>query len=179
MPKFLLISGSPRAGNTEYILQKIYAKLKNKNKKLILLRNQKIKHCIGCASCDTINQCLLRDDMDNISKDILWADILIIGAPNYFDNVSGLLKDFIDRTNCLYENGLLKDKKIVSVVVGGGKIKNSKRVCEHALAYFAAAHKMNIVGAYYFQALKNNEVKNSAEANKKIEKIIQKLNGLN
>ncbi|MDD5627326.1 MAG: flavodoxin family protein [Patescibacteria group bacterium] len=179
MPKFLLISGSPRYGNTEFILKKIFQGLKTKSKRLILLRIQKITHCKGCLACDKSNQCALHDDMDTLYKLMTWADIYVIGTPNYFDNVPGLLKNFIDRTNPFYETDVLAGKRIFSIVVGGGKIKNSQRVAGEALQYFASAHKIKTEKAYYFQALKNNEVKNSAEANKKIGKIIQKLNGLN
>ncbi len=178
MSKILLISGSPRIGNTEFILRKVFSGLKTKDKKLVLLRTQKINHCTGCLTCDKSKKCAIRDDMDKICKLMQWADVYIIGTPNYFDNVSGLLKDFIDRTNPFYETDILKDKRLIPVIVGGGSVKNSKRVSNEALTYFAAAHKMKIEKAYYFQALKNNEVKDSAKANQKIAKIIAELNKL-
>lgn len=176
MPKFLLISGSPRPGNTEFILKKIFQGLKTKSKKLILLRIQKIAHCRGCLACDKSNQCAFHDDMDTLYKLMTWADIYVIGTPNYFDNVPGLLKNFIDRTNPFYETDVLAGKRMFAVIVGGGKIKNSQKVVGGALQYFTAAHKIKMEKAYYFQALKNNEVKDSAEANKKIEKNIVNLN---
>lgn len=177
MPKFLLISGSPRKGNTDFILEKIYQAIKGK-KELILLRNKEIKHCLGCATCDQTNRCVIHDAMDQISQKILKADVLIIGTPNYFDNVTGILKDFIDRTNHFYEGYLLKGKKLISIVVGGGKIKNSERVTKGALAYFANAHKLDYALAFCFQALKPDAVKNSNAAKKKIKTLIKKINAL-
>lgn len=178
MPKILLISGSPRCGNTEFILKEILKGLKTKTKELILLRQQKIKHCQGCLSCDQTKKCIIRDDMDYLYERMLWADIFVIGTSNYFDNVPGLLKDFIDRTNPFCETDKLKGKKLINIVVGGGETKNSSRVAKHALTYFAHGHKINIVASYFFQALRIGELKNNQQALKMIPKIIQKINVL-
>lgn len=176
MPKILLISGSPRCGNTEFILKEIFQGLKTKTKELVLLRQQKIKHCQGCLSCDQTKKCIIRDDMDYLYERMLWADILVIGTPNYFDNVPGLLKDFIDRTNPFYETDKLKGKKLINIVVGGGETKNSARVTRQALKYFADCHQLKIIGTYFFQALKPNEIKSKPEAIKIIQQIIKRLN---
>ncbi|MCX6789437.1 MAG: flavodoxin family protein [Candidatus Gribaldobacteria bacterium] len=124
MAKFLLVSGSPRSGNTELILKKIFEALP-KEKELILLRQKNINHCKGCLSCDKLKKCVQRDDMQAIYPKMQAADVLIIGSPNYFDNVSGLMKDFIDRTNPFYKTDKLKNKKAFFVVVGGGEVENS------------------------------------------------------
>lgn len=177
MPKILLISGSPRKGNTDFILNKIFESIKV-DKELIFLRYKNIRHCCGCLSCDKTNECSIKDDMDEINKKMIKADIFVIGSPNYFDNVPGLLKDFIDRTNPFHETNILKGKKLISIVVGGGEIKNSKRVAQQALTYFAAAHNLDFVNSYYFQGLKIGEVADNPKALKKINMIIKKVGEL-
>ncbi|MFA5080030.1 MAG: flavodoxin family protein [Candidatus Paceibacterota bacterium] len=174
MNNFLLISGSPRKGNTEFILNKIFDSIQGE-KELILLREKNIKHCTGCLSCLKLNKCVLMDDMTDIYDKIVKADFIIIGTPNYYDNVTGLLKDFIDRTNPFYEIDKLKNKKIIAIVTGGGSIKNSKEFTGQTLKSFADAHNMKLIASYYFQALKNNEVECNDVALKQIEKIIRKL----
>lgn len=176
MLKFLLISGSPRAGNTEFILNQIFKGLKSENKELILLRNRNIKRCLGCLSCDASNQCSVQDDMQEIYEKMKGTDVFVVGSPNYFDNVSGLLKDFIDRTNPFYKTDLLKGKKLIAIVVGAGKIKNSELVSSQALKYFADCHHLNFVRSFCFQALKNNDIENNPDSLKLIAQIIEKIN---
>jgi len=175
MKKFLIISGSPRKGNTEFILNRIYKSIKGR-KELILLRNKNIKHCAGCLYCDKHKKCAVKDDMQEIYKKMTEADVFIIGTPNYFDNVSGLLKNFIDRTNIFYETDKLKGKKLMTIVVGAGEIKNSKRIGKQALKYFSNAHGLDFIEAYYFEGLNQQDIENNPEAIKKINRIIKVLN---
>jgi len=175
--KVIAICGSPRRGNTEFILNKIFNSLPGK-KELILLRNKNIKHCSGCLSCDKTKKCVIKDDMEEIYNKLKEADLIIIGTPNYFDNVTGLLKDFIDRTNPLYMTDILKGKKLINIVVGGGKIKNSQRVVNQALTYFAKAHNLKIINSYFFQALNLKEVESNPKTVKKIGTIIRDIQKL-
>ena len=181
MLKFLLISGSPRKGNTEFILDRIFKNIKSSEKEIVLLRKSKIEGCRGCLYCGKNNRCAIKDGMKEIYNKVRKAEILVIGTPNYFDSVSGLLKNFIDRTNPFYgdrdESGL-KNKKIIFIVVGGGKIKNSKRVGETTLKYFSEAHEMKLIQTYYFQALEAGETENNPKAINDIDKIIKKINSL-
>jgi multimeric flavodoxin WrbA len=177
MKKILFISGSPRKGNTEFILRKICDSTHG-DKELILLRNKDIRRCSGCLYCDKHEQCAIQDDAPKINKKMLEADLIIIGTPNYFDNVPGLLKDFIDRTNPFYETDVLKGKKLITIVTGGGKIRNSKKVGEQALRSFYDAHHMKLVGGYYFKALHFRDIEKSQKANGAINKIIRKINSL-
>ena len=177
MNNFLLISGSPRNGNTEFILNKIFKSI-NGEKELILLREKNIKHCLGCLSCSTTKKCAISDDMTDIYGKIENADVIILGTPNYYDNVSGLLKDFIDRTNPLYGSGKFKNKKLISIIVGGGEAETSEEIVSKIFENFAEAHEFESADSYCFKALDSNGVKNDKDAQKKIDKIIQKINSL-
>jgi multimeric flavodoxin WrbA len=174
MAQFLLISGSPRAGNTEFILKKIYEALIGE-KELILLREKNIKQCCGCLCCNRTNKCGMQDDMQMIYEKIQQADVLVVGSPNYFDNISGLLKNFIDRSNPFYGTDLLKGKKIFFIVVGGGSVEHSQRVVQ-VLSYFAEAHKLEVVGPQCFQALGPNDLVNKPESLKRIDELVEKVN---
>jgi len=171
----LFISGSPRSGNTEFILNRIYKETKGQ-KELVLLRKLDIKHCAGCLHCETHKKCSISDDMQKFYEKLPKANLIVIGTPNYFDNVPGLLKDFIDRTNPLYDTGKLKSKKLIAIVTGGGKIKNSKRVADQALRYFSEGYGLKTIGKYYFQALHRDEIKKNPKALKLIDQISKKIN---
>jgi len=94
--KILLISGSPRQGNTEYILKHLFDKIECE-KELILLRNQNIEHCKGCLNCHKTYKCNIKDDMKDIIEKMIESDLIIFGVPCYFDNVTSIFKTFIDR----------------------------------------------------------------------------------
>ena len=177
MNKFLFISGSPRKGNTEYILNKVFNAVEGE-KELILLRNKNIKHCLGCLSCSTTKKCAINDDMTDIYGKIENTDVIVVGTPNYYDNVSGLLKDFIDRTNPLYSSGKFKNKKLVSIIVGGGDVKTSEEIVSQIFKNFAEAHEFKSADSYCFKALGANEIENNPEAIEQINKIIEKLKNL-
>lgn len=177
MPKVLLICGSPRQGNTEYILRKIFNAL-DCEKSLILLREKNIKMCCGCLTCDKTGGCAISDDMTGLSEDLKSADIIIFGTPNYFDNLPGTFKNFLDRTNPFYKTQPLKDKIAISLVVGGGKIENSKRVAECALNYFYSASQLKDAGSFIFQALERDDLEKDAGIESKINAMIERINNL-
>ena len=101
MKKILLISGSNRNGNTNYLLKQIEQKIDNTE--LILLSKCNIEYCKGSLACHKIDKCVIKDDINEIINKIKEADLIIFGVPNYFDNVSGLFKNFMDRLHPLYK----------------------------------------------------------------------------
>jgi len=114
--KVLAICGSPRKeGNTEIMLKEALkgAEEEGAEAELITLAEKRIEYCLGCDDCKY--PCVIRDDMDEIYKKMINADIIILGTPVYWCTLSGLLKNFIDRCTCLNEPDFkLKDK------IGGG-----------------------------------------------------------
>lgn len=178
MPKYLLLSGSPRKGNTDFVLEKIFESIDSQDKEKTYLRDKDISHCRGCLSCDKTNKCVIRDDMDEILEKLKQANAIILGTPNYFDNVPGILKDFIDRTNPFYETDFLRDKKIYVIVIGGGKKANSERVVNGAIKYFIRAHKMNFVGSYVLQGLRIGEIQKSSTNNEELDRIIEQIKAI-
>ena len=177
MTKFLLISGSPRNGNTDFILKKIFDSIKGE-KELIFLRDKNIKHCQGCLACSKTNKCVIDDDMTEIREKMLNSDIIIIGTPNYFDNVSGLLKNFVDRTHPFYKAESLKDKKLILIMVGGGEIEGSQKYLDCTMYGFIKYLKFDLVGSYCFKALNLHEVEKNQDSLKLIDEIIKKVNSL-
>ncbi len=65
----------------------------------IFLAQKKINHCLGCFSCwtKTPGKCVHDDDMPELIKLMAKADIIVYATPLYVDNVTGIMKDFMDR----------------------------------------------------------------------------------
>lgn len=176
-PKILFISGSPRKGNTEHVLGKIYEAVDTDSKELILLKDKDIKFCKGCLTCYTRPNCTIKDDMDIILPKVLDADVLVLGTPNYYENVSGLMKNFMDRCHPFYEHELVKNKKVILVYVGGGGKDGTKERLDLAFFGFIKHLKLDLVASYSFEALEWNELRKK-DVSEEIVKIVQKINSL-
>ena len=116
------ISGSFReGGNTDYLLLKALEIFKERkfNVKLVALRNYKIGYTKSCRRCLEEGKCIIDDDMTRrIAPLLLRARIIILASPVYFDNVTALMKTFMDRTWWL--RGKLRYKIGEGIVVGRG-----------------------------------------------------------
>ena len=120
MMKIIIINGSPRKnGATAQILRAMEKRLSEKGAEteIINISDLKISACQGCCSCYKTGRCFLEDDGESLSDKIAAADGLIIGSPTYASNVSGQLKQFIDRGHFVIEQ-LLYGKYAVSVASG-------------------------------------------------------------
>ena len=115
--KIVAINGSPkgRASSTNQMVtsflkgaQKAGAETVN-----IYLAEKEIKHCKGCFSCwvNHPGQCVIKDDMAELMSLREDADILVLATPLYVDNISGILKDFMDRSIVKVDPHFQKDSK--------------------------------------------------------------------
>lgn len=92
--------GSPREqGSTQKIVQQILlgAADAGADIKLYNINSLNIRGCQGCMSCRKNNTCVLQDDMQLIYKEIISADLIVIGSPVYLFGVTSQTKMFIDR----------------------------------------------------------------------------------
>jgi multimeric flavodoxin WrbA len=164
--KILGICGSPRKGNTEFLLREALkaAREKGAGTELILLREKRIEHCDGCLKCDETGECHIRDDMQEIYKKLEDADAIVLASPSYYENVTGLFKDFIDRMNPYYTSKKLEGKKVGIIGVGGGSgkdvIKIIKGVCD--------AFQMDVIQSIEFGI--GNDPTNASKNKEAIEK---------
>ena len=115
--KILYISGSPRTdSNTDILLN---TSLSITGGQFIKLKNFKIKPCGSCWACLKSDSCVIPDEMTSqIVPLLLNCEGIVLGSPVYFNNVSSILKAFIDRTWCL--RGKLRNKIGAAVAVGRG-----------------------------------------------------------
>lgn len=157
MNKVLYISGSPRKGNTEYVFNELVKQ--TENNELVLLRNKEIKHCVGCMKCkDGKGSCVIRDDMDAIMQKIKESELIVVGSPNYYDNTSGLLRDFIDRTHPFYSSKEIGGKKFIFIFVGGGETKGTDKHMRLAVHGMVKYLKLNVINYYSFKALNSTDL---------------------
>ena len=148
MVKVLAVVGSPRKQNTYKLVEAVadaVAKNKNVTTELIQLSDFNIEHCAGCGEfCEKTGKCKIEDDMQKLYPKLKETDVLIIGTPTYYWNVTGVVKDFIDRTNPLYTPQSLKGKIGVAVAVAE---ESGQELALSAISSFFELHGMKQIGS--------------------------------
>jgi multimeric flavodoxin WrbA len=99
--KILALNGSARKrGNTDLLIDQILKGSKEKGHKVekLYLYDYEILPCIDCRHCKKGNYvCSLKDDMETIYPKIEKADLIVFGAPNYWNGPPAKMKLLIDR----------------------------------------------------------------------------------
>jgi multimeric flavodoxin WrbA len=99
MTTVLGICGSARKkGNTATLLREIL-NATGLESELVFLSDLTIGFCTGCLSCvKNRGVCIKDDDMQGLLGKMIAAQALVLGSPNYYYDVSGLMKNMIDRS---------------------------------------------------------------------------------
>ena len=147
MEKVLLISWSPKKWNTYRMLSLISDSTKEFNE-IILLKDKNIQECRWCWYCEKGKGCVLKDDMQEIMVKLSEADVIILWSPNYFANVSGITKKFIDRLLPFYHSQALKGKKVFLVMPWASSDSTNKKYIIQWTHGFVNYQAMKLVWAY-------------------------------
>lgn len=146
--KILAINGSHRKGkNTAEMLKAVMAGAEGTGAKteLVELMDYEIKECISCNKCLSKAECTIKDDgMEELYEKMLTADGIVIGSPVYFSNVTGRLKDFIDRSRPLHMVANALDGKVGGAVVHAGLRNGGQELALQILHTFLTGHGMII-----------------------------------
>lgn len=168
--KIVIINGSPRdKGLTANILHSIEKRLSRRGAevKFFDLSKLDMKQCNGCCACYKIGHCIYNDDAEKLSLEIVNADGLVIGSPTYASNISGILKQFIDRGHFVIEQ-LLYGKYALSVATGENYgSKDTSKSINKLLSYSGAKISGKIIH--------NAPFNSSFNKNKQAFKIADKL----
>lgn len=169
--KAVAINGSPRkGGNTEFMLNVVLDGLKKEGieTKLIQVGGKNIHGCRACWQCKKTQngKCAFNDDILNeIIPEVLEADVIILGTPSYYADMTPELKAFIDRFGLVARAmGALKHKIGAGVVAqrrGGGVAIQS------TLHHMFLMNEMIICGSTYWNlgfGLNKEEVSQDTEA---------------
>jgi multimeric flavodoxin WrbA len=101
--KITAFNGSPKVerGNTHVMVEAFFAGAREAGAETenVFLAKRKIHPCTACNACwmKTPGRCSQRDDMDGLLAAVIASDVLVFATPVYVDNVTGLMKNFMDR----------------------------------------------------------------------------------
>lgn len=130
----LYICGSNRKRNSYNFLKTI----KNEEDILLSLGDLNIKYCGGCSACakNEAKTCILNDDMRYIYEAISKTKKIIIMSPIYMNQITGILKNVLDRFNPYCSSEKLKGKKLFLITVGQMSEKEQLGIVEDIKKYF-------------------------------------------
>jgi multimeric flavodoxin WrbA len=133
--RILGIAGSPRrGGNTDLLLEELMkgAASQGAETKTITLRALEFETCRHCDGCLKTGQCVVKDDMQDVYRELEQADLIVVASPVQFLGVTAHLKAMIDRCQCLWVRkyvlkvpplGDERKRKGFFISVGGTKLK--------------------------------------------------------
>lgn len=150
--KCLVLMGSPRIhGNTAELAKPFMEELKADGAEVryVTLADKDIRPCKGCYACQEVAGeygCVQRDDMDEIVRDVVWADAIILATPIYSWYCPTAMKSMLDRhygLNKFYgraEGSLWAGRKVGILATHGYEKEYAlspfetgiRRLCEHS-----------------------------------------------
>lgn len=102
--KVIAINGSPRKNwNTAQLLGEALngAASVGAETTLVHLYDLTYKGCVSCFGCKRKGaipcHCYLKDDLSPVLERVLQSDVLLLGSPIYFGNVTGAMHSFLER----------------------------------------------------------------------------------
>lgn len=114
--KIIVFNGSPRTerGNTHWMVREFMegAKSAGAEAENVFLAQKTIHPCRGCFTCwlKTPGRCAIQDDMAELRPKMGDADVTVFATPVYVDNVTGILKNFLDRCLPMADPHFAKDE---------------------------------------------------------------------
>ncbi|PKN38113.1 MAG: iron-sulfur protein [Deltaproteobacteria bacterium HGW-Deltaproteobacteria-2] len=122
--KIIGINASPRGSKsqTKKLVKAVLdgARSQGAAVELVDLCRLKMEYCNACGICYETGKCVHKDDLQVIYKNILSADGLVMGSPNYFHSVTAQMKTMLDRMSDTVHCQLLTGKYTVNIATSGG-----------------------------------------------------------
>ncbi len=176
MKNILLINCSKRKKNTYNLLLQAEQILKEHdfNTEIINLHDYKINFCIGCECCILKGHCVLNDDVNILMEKLRQCDGFIIGSPVYLNNMSGILKSFIDRTCVWFHRSAISQKPAFLIVdTQGSGAKNTLKSIKESLrqwGVFFSGHALRVGSKIHLNPITSLELSNfmNIVCNKKV-----------
>ena len=131
--KIIAVIGSPKGRGSGFaVVRRIEDRMKAQGSvefQYLFLKDANLEPCTGCYACMAFGEdkCPLKDDRGAIERMLLDADGVILSSPVHVANVSGLMKNFIDRFAYRNHRPIFFRQKVMTVVNMAGSDRASLR----------------------------------------------------
>ena len=98
--RVLIINGSPRTkGNSSKLVEEMTKIFKKENVEVdsYQIGSKAIRGCMACGYCYEHNECVFKDDVNDLAKRFEAADGLVILSPVYYGSANGSIISLLDR----------------------------------------------------------------------------------
>lgn len=152
--KAIMVNGSPRSmGNTFAMLNTVADELKAAGFEVGFSQvgGKAIRGCAACRKCGENRdmKCVIKDELSPVIEQVLSADIIVLGSPTYFADITSELKALIDRAGVVARaNGHVLSRKIGAAVVAGRR--GGKIHAFNSINHFFLISGMLVPGSTYW-----------------------------
>lgn len=145
--KVLGISGSPRKGNADILVQKALEICENSGleTEFISLSDFDVMYCDDCGFCSKDYGCTKDDDVEKILDKMDASDAIIVGSPTYFGSISGKLKSLFDRTLPMRRHNFKLGGKLGGAIAVGGARNGGQEFTIQTIHHWMLINEMLIV----------------------------------
>lgn len=100
-----ILGAANKSRNTATMLQNAFdgaMSVEGATGEIINLYDLNFKGCMGCHSCKLLDKeyfgrCAIKDDLTSVLEKAIAADVILIGSPIYFGDITGETRSFLER----------------------------------------------------------------------------------
>jgi len=182
MNKTMIIGGSVRKTGTCSNISRLFEKELKDKSSLFLLSERRVGFCSACLLCDKHRNknCPVKDDFQTFIKDVEKCKNIIFISPIYGGDITGTMKNFIDRTNHYCNFNKWKGKKIFLILTGCLSASENQKPIKRIKEFFKeyaniTCCKFEHLGYYTVHPDTGNIFKDYPKVEKDIKKYCKKL----
>ncbi|MGL4669906.1 MAG: flavodoxin family protein [Methanobacteriaceae archaeon] len=175
--------GSPNEnGTTDFLVSKILeiSEKNGHNTSKYNLNSLNIGSCQACRFCAENNYCKIEDDMKKMYDQLDTADVIIVGSPIYYGQVTAQTKLFTDRFYCVFNsNKSFKGKKAILVYTQGNSDTSAyEEYTNHDTRYLYEFMDLEVIGKLIAGGLHGIEELTGDKISKEKKEIIKEAEKL-
>lgn len=150
MVKVLGLSGSPRQGATEYVVEQALKEIANIlgiETEMLLLRGKRIQPCNHCDHCRREKSwCRIDDDVQALLQAFIQADAYLVASPVYAYTTTPQLQAFFSRMRpCFHVYPQALRNKFGAAVAIGGTRNGGQEMTVNTIINLLMSRGINIV----------------------------------
>ena len=177
MSMVLAINGSPRKdGNTAHMLQTaldVCAEAGHKTE-LYQAGGRTVRGCMACGGCgDHIGRCAIDDWINELYPRMAEADVILLGSPTYFADLTPEIKAVIDRAGFISRNDGMRFSRKIGAGICAVRRAGSIHVLD-SINHFFLINDMIVPGSSYWNmslSLDKGDYQNDKEGIKTIRRL--------
>ena len=158
MKAYIILGNTRVKSNTEALAKFFADELAAKGFEVaqVALKGKNIQSCVGCDKCHSATDsfgCVIKDDMQEIAKEILASDLVVLASPIYTWMPTPPLKAVMDRIYAFTKYpkdseafNLLKKQKFAMIATSGDDCERNCDLFDEAVRRMARFAKLPYLG---------------------------------